>query len=593
MVSNTTLDLDCLSDLGGKTINLPKGANLKYDGGSLSNGILNFDGGTIDGRLLSKGLKITGNVQLSNNTVQFNPSQWGIVQGWTSRNNAKENKLAIREAIDQVKELGGNTLEIGTMDAYLYVGNEYDNPNWYSAEEGVSIPSNFTLKMSDNTHLRVYPNNHERYALLGMRGVTNAKVEGGHLHGDRDSHTYGGGSHEWGILFEIEGAQNSTVQNVSMSEAAGDGMTIHSLKFTWQDDYQPAKNITIDGCLFDTNRRNNLSITDGQNLIVENSTFKDAGVDTDKSKGTNPRFGIDVEAHRERVNGKIKYYERVDGLIIRNNVESGSQRGGFLVSIGDNVVFEGNQMEQSISYKYSKGTIIRNNTFKAKKKGNLNAIRGGISGTETISNNKIYGNTMEDYDLGIILYGRENTVYDNKIINCNEGIFVKDIKFNKINGNVVKSDINGSRGIFAHFTTIEDSEFNSNEIDVLGAPFNFTYVNRTSKEKNYNILVKDNSFTSAWYYSQIFNAHNLTFENNEISTSVRIQDAGNVSFKRNEIDGSSDNYPTLHFRGNSTNIEVFYNTIIAHRTNKGTVEDSSQDDGEITERGNTWRYMNR
>jgi len=593
MVSNSKLSIDCLSDLGGQTINMPKGVALNFDGGSLANGTLNFNGGTIDGRLLSRGLKITGNVQLANNTYEFEPSQWGIVQGWTNKGNAKNNKEAIMEAINQVKDLGGNTLEIKEMDAYLYVGNEYNNPNWYSAEEGVSIPSNFTLKMSNDTHLRVYPNNSERYALIGMRGVTNATVEGGHLHGDRDTHSYNGGSHEWGILFEIEGAQNSTVRNVSMSEAAGDGMTIHSLKFTWEPDYRPAKNVTVDNCTFDTNRRNNLSITDGQDLIIENSTFKNAGVDTNKSKGTNPRFAIDVEAHRQRENGEIKYYEKVDGLIIRNNTESGSARGGFLVSIGDNVTIENNNVSTSISYRYAKGTIIRNNTLRSPKKGTGTALRGGMAGTETISNNKIYGNKVYDFAMGILLYGKDHQIYDNTLTNCDESIFVKDIKNSKINNNHIKSNRNGSRGIFAHFTTIENCEFVNNDIDVLGSPFNFTYVNRTSNEKNFNVLIKDNSFNSAWYYSQILNAHNLKFENNDIGTSVKIQDAGNLSFTRNEINGSSDNYPTLHFKGNSQNVDIFYNTIIAHRTDKGTVEDSSQDKNEISEGGNTWRYMNK
>ena len=593
MVSNSKLSIDCLSDLGGQTINMPKGVALDFNGGSLANGTLNFNGGTIDGRLLSRGLKITGDVQLANKTLEFEPSQWGIVQGWTNRKNAKENKLAIREAIDQVQALGGNKLEIGTMDAYFLVGNDENKPNWYSAEEGISIPSNFTLKMNDNTHLRVYPNNYERYALVGMRGVTNAKVEGGHLHGDRDNHSYGGGSHEWGILFEIEGAQNSTVRNVSMSEAAGDGMTIHSLKFTFQSDYRPAKNIVVDGCVFDKNRRNNLSITDGQNLVVENSDFKNAGVDTNKSKGTNPRFAIDVEAHRERENGEIKYYELVDGLIIRNNTESGSARGGFLVSIGDNVTIENNNVSTSISYRYAKGTIIRNNILRSPKKGSGTALRGGMAGTETISNNKIYGNKVYDFNQGVLLYGKDHTVYNNTLINCREAIFVKDIKNSKINNNYIKSDINGSRGIFAHFTTIENSEFVSNDVDVLGSPFNFTYVNRTSKENNFNVLVKDNSFTSAWYYSQILNAHNIKFENNEIGTSLKIQDAGNLTFIKNEIDGSSDNYPTLHFKGNSENVDIFYNTIIAHRTDKGTVEDSSQHKNEISEGGNTWKYINK
>ncbi len=335
MVSNSKLSIDCLSDLGGQTVNMPKGVDLDFNGGSLANGTLNFNGGTIDGRILSKGLKITGDVQLSNNTVQFEPSQWGIVQGWTSFNKAKANKDAVMEAIAQIQSLGGNTMEIGELDAYFYVGNEHYNPNWYSAEEGIAIPSNFKLKMNNNTHLRVYPNDSPVYALIGLRGVKNAEVEGGHLHGDRDDHDYsqGGTTHEWGSLIEIEGSQNSTVRNVSMSMASGDGMRIHSLMFTFQPGYTPTKNIVIDNCIFDKNRRNNLTITDGKNLIVENSTFKNAGVDTNKSEGTLPKMAIDVEALRKRINGKIVYYEKVNGVIIRNNKEYGSKQSGFLGSV--------------------------------------------------------------------------------------------------------------------------------------------------------------------------------------------------------------------------------------------------------------------
>jgi hypothetical protein len=592
MVSNSKLSIDCLSDLGGQTINMPKGVALNFDGGSLANGTLNFNGGTIDGRLLSRGLKITGNVQLANNTVQFEPSQWGIVQGWTNKGNAKNNKESIMEAITQVKKLGGNTLEIDAMDAYLYVGNEYNNPNWYAAEEGISIPSNFKLKMNDNTHLRVYPNDDERYALIGMRGVTNAKVEGGHLHGDRDDHKYtGNGSHEWGTLIEIEGAQNSTVSNVSMSEASGDGMNIHSLRFIWEADYRPAKNVVVDNCSFDKNRRNNLSITDGQDLIIENSTFKNAGVDTKNSKGTNPRFAIDVEAHRERVNGQIKYYEKVDGLIIRNNVESGSQRGGFLVSIGDNVTLENNTMETTITYRYANGTIIRNNTLKSDKiKYSSVAIRGGEKGSQTQSNNKIYGNKIFNYVQGIQIRGKDHEVYDNTITNCNESIYVIDIKDSKINNNHIKSNYFRGKGIFAYRTTIENSEFNDNDIEVTGTAFNFIYVNRGNEAKNYNVDIKNNTFNSG-YWSNINNAHNLNFQNNNINTSIRIKDAGNLTFNRNGIDGSNDIYShTLLFQGNSKNVRISYNTLTANKRKQNTYTYPSQNDSGIQEWSNTWKY---
>lgn len=590
MVSNSKLSIDCLSDLGGETINLPKGVALDFNGGNLSNGTLNFNGGTIDGRILSRGLKITGDVQLANESLKFEPSQWGIVQGWTNFNNAKENRAAIREAIAQVKAMGGNTMEIGSLDAYFYVGNEYNDPNWYSAEEGISLPSDFKLKMSDNTHLRVYPNNSQVYALVGMRGVKNASIEGGHLYGDRDEHNYSGGSHEWGSLIEIEGSQNSTVRNVSMENASGDGMRIHSLRFAWQPDYLPSKDIRVDNCVFDKNRRNNLTITDGHDLIVENSKFIDAGVDTNKSKGTNPRFAIDIEALRHRINGKIQYDEIVDGVIIRNNTESGSARGGILISIGDNVTVENNLVATSISYRYATGSIIRNNTLKSNRKSSGTALRGGMPDTKTINNNKIYGNKVTDYAQGILLYGQDHEVYDNEIINAQTGIFVKDIKDSKINNNFITSNVHRSKGIYAHFTTVEDSEFTSNEVNVQGSAFDFTYVNRTRKEKNYDVLVKNNTFNSPNYYSQILNADNMTFDNNEISSSIFIKNADNLVLKRNEIDGSQDRFHTLRFAGNSKKVEIFNNRLTAKKWTKNTYEYPTQDTNEIEEGGNTWLY---
>jgi hypothetical protein len=430
--------------------------------------------------------------------------------------------------------------------------------------------------------------------LLAIRDVSHATIKGGVLHGDRDEHNYiGNSSHEWGHLIDLHSARFATVDGVKMINATGDGLVVHSLNFSFQPSYIPSHDILITNCVFDSSRRNNLAITDGHDIIVENSKFYRAGIDTPKSKGTNPRFAIDVEAYRKRENGKLVLYEKVENVIIRNNIESGSARGGFLIAIGDKVTIENNTVATSISYRYSSGSIIRNNTLRSPIKGTGTALRGGMAGTETINNNKIYGNKVYDFHQGILLYGKDHQVYDNTLTNCNEAIFVKDIKDSKIHNNHIKSNRNGSRGIFAHFTTIENSEFVSNDIDVLGSPFNFTYVNRTNNERNFNVLVKDNSFTSAWYYSQILNAHNFKFVNNEIKTSVRIENAGNLDFTRNKIDGSSDLYPTLFFRGNSVNVNIVYNTIIAHRTGKGTVEESSQDKNQIREHGNIWKYINK
>ena len=121
MVGGSSLSIGCVSDLGGQTINIPKGAAIKFDGGTILNGTLHFDGGTIDGRLLNQNLKITGNVKLANSTYTFEPDQWGIAQGVVGNTKAFTNRENIENAIEEVKRLGGTTFKIGKLDAYFDV----------------------------------------------------------------------------------------------------------------------------------------------------------------------------------------------------------------------------------------------------------------------------------------------------------------------------------------------------------------------------------------------------------------------------------------------------------------------------------------
>lgn len=191
---------------------------------------------------------------------------------------------------------------------------------------------------------------------------------------------------------------------------------------------------------------------------------------------------------------------------------------------------------------------------------------------------------------GVQVRGKENDVYNNTFIDCDDAIFLMDIKNSKINNNTIKSSLRRSKGIFAYRTSIENSEISDNEIDVTGTAFNFIYVNEKRSEKNYKVSIKRNTFNSD-FYSKILNAHNLNFENNDINTSIRIIDAGNLTFNNNGIDGSSDIYShTLLFRGNSKNVTINSNTLIASKYKQNTYTASSQNDSEIREWDNTWKY---
>lgn len=534
---NAEVAIDCVMDLGGKDIILPSGATITYDGGRLINGSLNFSQGKIDGRLLNKDLTLAGDVRLIDPNFGFVPENWSIKQGTIDGATAFENRLELERLMNWVKEIGATTFTMAAFDAYFEVVTvtHPSNPNFYATIEAINVPSDFNLVMGDDTHLRVYPNSSQKYSLLALREVKNTTVSGGHLHGDRDEHDYSaGGSHEWGHLLDIHAAKNVTVSGVTMKNGSGDGMDIHSLRFTFQDNYIPSENIRVTDCVFDSNRRNNLSITDGKDIIIENSTFLRAGVDTDKSKGTNPRFAIDVEAYRSRVDGEIVFYEKVDGVIIRNNIEKEGSRGGFLVAIGDNVTIEENTLENGITYKHATGTIIRNNVLEPKVPGTGLGINAGQQDSETSSNNQVYGNTITNYGTGMHVYGKDNKVHDNIIKNCETGIMGKNIKNTEIYENSITSENADSRGLFFHVTDLEDVSITNNTIDTPNNPFTFTLVNVNDGQEAYTVDIAENKIRSAKVIL-LNKARGIHFRDNEIDTGIEVFDSTDLIFDGNKI----------------------------------------------------------
>ena len=162
-----SLIIDCAIDLGGKQVTLNENVTLNYGGGTIQNGTLIFKGGAIDGRFLNKDLQITGTAQLVDPVFNFVPARWGIIQGQTDRRSAFSNRITFEKIINKVKSMGAETFKIGAFDAYfdvVTITNAQDK-NFYPWLEGINIPSDFTLLMSPETHLRVFPNDYKKYSL--------------------------------------------------------------------------------------------------------------------------------------------------------------------------------------------------------------------------------------------------------------------------------------------------------------------------------------------------------------------------------------------------------------------------------------------
>ena len=587
--ANSTVVINCLLDLGGATINLPNNVTIVYEGGDIINGTLNFNDGIIDGNLLNSTLTIAGsNPQVKDPVFNFNPERWGIVQGETTSEIAQNNNNILEDLMNESKKMGVTTFKIDALDAYFEVGkvtSTNSNQNFYASQEAINVPSDFNLVMTDNTHLRVFPNNAPKYCLLAVREVDNVTITGGNLYGDRDEHDYSsGGTHEWGHTMELHAASNTTVTNVKMMNGSGDGLKIHSLRFTFQENYSPSNNILVQNCTFDSNRRNNISITDGYNINIENNLLLNAGVDTSKSTGTDPKFGLDVEAVRAADgNGGYIHYERAEDIYIRNNTERGSAAGAMTVHIGYDVVIEGNTTENSLSYTYSHGTKIINNTVTAPASGGKTAIKGGKSTTsDSIYDNEISGNTITGFDVGINVKNRDVEVFGNVINDFLTGISPSKLKNSRIYNNTMVSNRDSSKGIFINVTTLDGVVIEDNDITAKANAIKVTSCNNSPESTNYSFVFKNNTLKSS-NYTQIRSSKGIDFLDNSFDHGIEVYDSENINFNGNEI--ITENHEGIYLRNTNQNINISTNDIdvasnrdcikIASSTNNSEVNDSN------------------
>ena len=560
--ADKSINISCLVDLKGKNIDLKPRVQVNYDGGDIINGTLTFHGGKIDGRFLNKSLTVGGDVQLKDPVFNFNPQRWDIQEGQINSRTAFSNRLNIEKVINTVKSLGADTFKIGKFDAYFDVitNTNTQNSNFETWKEGINIPGDFTLHMSPETHLRVYPNNYKKYALLAVYNERNVQIIGGTLHGDRDEHNYSdGGSHEWGHLMLFKSAVDSKVEGLTMKNATGDGLKVESTGFTFQSYYKPSKNITITGCVFDSNRRNNLAVTDGYHIIIENNQFFRAGIDTPNSKGTNPRYAIDIEAYRKRDDdGKIINFEMVEDVIIRNNTQKGSGRGGFIVSSGDNVLIENNYVENGIAFTQTQNTVIRNNTIISNGENNSSGISAGGKMYNMERNNEVKGNYIKGFDYGIHIGGTFQKISDNKIENCNTGMGGRYFTNSKIVGNEITSIKPNSRGIFVFYGYVNRVLFKDNFVDTPNNPFKFEIINLEKGQEEFCAHLVNNTFSSS-SVGLLLNTTGISLMKNTIKTGLEIFDSKNFSVEDNTI--TSKKWDGIYLRKRNTSVRLSDNQI--------------------------------
>jgi len=298
------------------------------------------------------------------------------------------------------------------------------------------------------------------------------------------------------------------------------------------------------------------------------------------SEGTAPMFAIDIEAHREREDsGEITYYERAQNIIVRNNTERGSVAGGFAIYIGENVTIEDNDVETSISWSYTQGSVIRNNrvTANPNRENNTGIIGGRSDNTATTFDNEIYGNTVTGFESGITVFSIGNKVYQNTINDCVNGIFLRVLKDSEIYGNKINSTVAGSKGIFAHVTSLENVTIYDNETNTEADPFKFVRINSETEHASYTFAVRDNDFNASGR-ATIESSKGLTFENNFVGVSTEVKDSNGINIVDNNI--QSGNSVGIRVRDQNEDISITGNSITTTNIDCISVE-SSTNPGEV------------
>ncbi|WP_445381944.1 right-handed parallel beta-helix repeat-containing protein [Robiginitalea sp. IMCC43444] len=480
--SNQTLSIDCSLDLNGQALNLPPNVELVYDGGEIVNGSISFQGGKIDGKLLNKTLEVSGDVTLLDPEFFFFKERWDIVEGEVQQDVADRNRVVLREIFQLVSGMGANKFRIDELDAYFYGSGFMD----YVFE----LPSNYSLIMTNNTHLRSQVNS--RYgAFIQIINVENSTVSGGHIHGQRNLPGYD--PNILGYLIRIVTGKNIDISNVYLGSAPEDGVAIQSYLHAYDPEYDPSTNVMIRGCTIDSNRRLGVSIVDGTNILLEDNTFINSGVTTQFSAGIAPSFAIDIEPVGQ---GGPEPLQFVSGVTIRNNREIGSQRGALVVSGGENVMVSGNTFEKPIYVRAAPNVQIIDNP-------SLNGIAIGdktdIPSQNRIRNIIIARNRIENGEsAGLFLANQDIQVFDNEIINCPTGIILDGLSDSNIYNNVISDiDIEGD-GINA-IDFVNNVVIENNTIDVADKGFYFVSVNDRENEKSYNFTVRNNTIRSGGF----------------------------------------------------------------------------------------------
>lgn len=295
---------------------------------------------------------------------------------------------------------------------------------------GLRIPSHSRIVLHPDAILRAIPCALDNSQLLKLSDVEDIEITGGQMEGDRTNHL--GKTGEWGHGIDIRNSRQITLVDIVIRDCWGDGIYVGRNSQTIQ--------ITRVTCR--SHRRQGLSITSGSDFKIRDCTFE-------KTSGTAPECGIDIEPNR----GEAVSDCEITGCRILDNAGGGLQVGPANLDRGlasvKGLLIQGCTFERNGSAAPPRYTIQISNSegvrlLKNELRNNQGIGIGVNASMETeVRSNIVTGTrrTTNRSDAGLLFVQDQGTVVVENVITNNEGYGVflwkssTSVQGNRISGN--------------------------------------------------------------------------------------------------------------------------------------------------------------
>lgn len=300
----------------GKTLKMPSGVTLVFDGGSVNNGKLVGNHSSVEVNqskpafgvdIVIEGIWNTPEVHdgwfAFDKSPQFVSNQ--LINNILSFSNDitpchiffEEDRTYYFELPYKGRADLGNLVSNKVVDGEKKRNYEDLYNDDFSFLRIFTIPSNTHLTV--NNTLKMLPTNQGAYFVFWELRKENITIDGnGEISGDNDWHVYDkpflGKKYygEWGFVFRCLSCHNFTIKDITISDAFGDCLYYSGSYYPNDPNPRWASYLTLDNVKVLRARRNGVAVG-ARNVHIHDCYFEECGANS--VKGTSPRSAIDFE----------------------------------------------------------------------------------------------------------------------------------------------------------------------------------------------------------------------------------------------------------------------------------------------------------